>query len=283
MKETRKRFIAKDHLLSGDEFEVVWNENLQRGETQLPPKINLEAYYESKNYISHQEKRQDFISQIYFIVQKWMLVFKAGIIRKYLKTGKLLDFGGGTGAFAAYLNQKKEYQTALIEPNDIARALAIKKGVNSYKSAHKLPKRECFNLITLWHVLEHLEAPEETLKELSKRLEDQGKLIVALPNFDSFDAQYYEAQWAALDVPRHLWHFTPKGIIQLLESLNFTFKARHPLWFDAFYIAYLSEKYSKKNLPFVRGMLIGLISNIKALFNGSHSSLIFIFEKQARI
>ena len=127
-----------------------------------------------------------------------------------------------------------------------------------------------------------VEQPEKIIKELSQHLEDHGKLILAVPNFESFDAQYYKAQWAALDVPRHLWHFAPKGIIKLLENANFTFKASHPLWFDAFYIASLSEKYSNKKFSFLRGMFIGLLSNIKALFNGAYSSLIFVFEKQTR-
>jgi 2-polyprenyl-3-methyl-5-hydroxy-6-metoxy-1,4-benzoquinol methylase len=282
MEETRKRFIAKDHLLSGEEFEVVWNESLHRAETQLPPKINLAAYYETKSYISHQENRKSITSQIYFTVQKWMLVYKASIIRRNLQKGNILDFGGGTGAFSAYLGQKKGYKTSLIEPNDKARAQAVKKGVNTYKSVDKLPNGERFDLITLWHVLEHIEQPEKIIKELSQRLEDHGKLILAVPNFESFDAQYYKAQWAALDVPRHLWHFAPKGIIKLLENANFTFKASHPLWFDAFYIASLSEKYSNKKLSFLRGMFIGLLSNIKALFNGAYSSLIFVFEKETR-
>jgi len=282
MEETRKRFIAKDHLLSGEEFEVVWNESLNRAETQLPPKIDLVNYYETKNYISHQENHKSVTAQIYFTVQKWMLAYKAGIIRKNLQKGKLLDFGGGTGAFAAYLAQKKGFKSSLIEPNDKARIQAAKKGVSAYKSIDKLPNGERFDLITLWHVLEHIEQPEKIIKELSQRLEDHGKLILAVPNFESFDAQHYKAEWAALDVPRHLWHFTTKGILQLLEKANFTFKSRHPLWFDAFYIAFLSEKYSNKKLPFLRGMLIGLLSNIKALFNGSYSSLIFVFEKETR-
>ena len=282
MKDSRKRFVAKDHLLSGEEFEVVWNEGLHRAETQLPPKIDLASYYETANYISHQENKHSLTSKIYFTVQKGMLAYKARILKKHSASRRLLDFGGGAGAFAAFLSERKGYTTSVIEPSDKARKLATKKEVKSYKSTDKLPKDASFGIVTLWHVLEHLEAPEEILKTLHQRLEEEGKLVVAVPNFESFDAQYYHSQWAALDVPRHLWHFTPKGIIQLLERQSFAYITSYPLWFDAFYIAYLSEKQSNKKFPFLLGMFIGLLSNVKALFNGSYSSIIFVFEKQAR-
>ena len=127
-------------------------------------------------------------------------------------------------------------------------------------------------------MLEHIPQPEKIIKRLKNHLELDGKIFIALPNFKSFDSKYYERHWAALDVPRHLWHFTSEGIINTLESSGFEFVKKYPLWFDAIYISYLSEKYCGKRLSLIKGLFIGLFSNIKALFNNEYSSLVYVFK-----
>ena len=166
-----------------------------------------------------------------------------------------------------------------IEPNQKARELAQEKGIFLEQDLKDV-KGKLFDVITMWHVLEHLMAPEKTLQELRALMETDALLIIAVPNFNSHDARYYGSEWAALDVPRHLWHFTHKGLIDLVEPLGFVVIAQKPLWFDVFYISYLSEKNRRKKLPFLRGLLVGTICTFRALIDGEHSSNIYVFKKK---
>ena len=207
-----------------------------------------------------------------------MLYYKAGFVRPQIK-GNVLDVGGGVGVFAAFLAHRK-FETTVVEPSKKGYEACTKKGLNTYLSVADLPKTKQYSAITMWHVLEHLTSPEKTLQELHALMDADALLIVAVPNFNSHDARHYASEWAALDVPRHLWHFTHKGLMDLVEPLGFLFKAQKPLWFDVFYISYLSEKNSNKKLSFLRGLLVGAICTFKALFDGEHSSNIYVFKKK---
>jgi hypothetical protein len=142
-----------------------------------------------------------------------------------------------------------------------------------------LSDKERFNTITLWHVLEHIPNPYKIITELKLHLDKKGIMFVAVPNLNSYDCLYYKSNWAALDVPRHLWHFTSSGIKMLMQESGFELVNRYPLWFDAFYIAYLSEQHLGSRWPLLKGFFVGLTSNIKAFFSGEYSSIIFVFRK----
>jgi 2-polyprenyl-3-methyl-5-hydroxy-6-metoxy-1,4-benzoquinol methylase len=269
---------AKDHLVSKETFEIKWSEKCNYAETSLPKDILLSRYYETDNYNSHKTQTKSFLDLLYKTVQKSMLYYKTGFIRPRIK-GNVLDVGGGVGVFAAYLAHKK-FEITVVEPNNKGLEACTKKGLNTYLSVADLPTNKRYSATTMWHVLEHLTAPEKTLQELRALMETDALLIIAVPNFNSHDARYYGSEWAALDVPRHLWHFTHKGLIDLVEPLGFVVIAQKPLWFDVFYISYLSEKNRRKKLPFLRGLLVGTICTFRALIDGEHSSNIYVFKKK---
>jgi len=194
------------------------------------------------------------------------------------KVGKVLDFGCGTGDFANFLSQNN-WNAYGVEPNKNGRGKALNKGVNCFESLEEL-KESNFDIITLWHVLEHLPDYNSKIQELKSRLNTEGYLIIAVPNFESFDALYYKQFWAAWDVPRHLWHFSEKaireiGIINNLEVVNVK-----PMWFDAFYVSLLSEKYKNKNTNFFTAFKVGLLSNLKAVKTKQFSSKIYILKQK---
>ncbi|MDA9668923.1 class I SAM-dependent methyltransferase, partial [Flavobacteriaceae bacterium] len=263
---------------SKETFEIKWSEKCNYAETSLPKDILLSRYYETDNYNSHKTETKSFLDLLYKTVQKSMLYYKAGFIRPRIK-GNVLDVGGGVGVFAAYLAHKK-FEITVVEPNKKGLEACTKKGLNTYLSVADLPTNKRYSATTMWHVLEHLMAPEKTLQELRALMETDALLIIAVPNFNSHDARYYGSEWAALDVPRHLWHFTHKGLIDLVEPLGFVVIAQKPLWFDVFYISYLSEKNRRKKLPFLRGLLVGTICTFRALIDGEHSSNIYVFKKK---
>ena len=269
---------AKDHLVSGEVFEILWEPSKGIAKTQIPSGLNLSRYYESQDYTSHNEKGTSFIDKIYSVVQNKMFRYKASLIKKASSNKTLFDFGAGLGAFCEYMKNER-YHVSGLEPMDSPRAIAKEKGLPMYKSLESIPKTARYDIITLWHVLEHLPDPESTLETLAVHLNKNGIIVIAVPNLNSYESRFYAENWAAWDVPRHLWHFTSKGVTSLLQSKGFSLKETHPLWYDALYISYLSEKHRGSSFPFVRGIAIGLLSNLKARFTGEYSSLIYVFSK----
>ena len=172
---------------------------------------------------------------------------------------------------------KKNWEAYGVEPSEKARNFSIVKE-RLYPSLEELPQKD-FDVIALWHVLEHLSDPAKSLKAFYDRLDHQGHLFLALPNFNSYDAKYYENFWAAYDVPRHLWHFSTKGIIGLCEENGFEFVESKGLGFDAFYVSYLSERHQKNKVAFIKGMIVGCWSNLLALFTQEYSSKLYVFKK----
>tara|TARA_B100000780_G_scaffold79545_1_gene54010 strand:+ start:719 stop:1579 length:861 start_codon:yes stop_codon:yes gene_type:complete len=279
MKDRKRLFKAKDYLVSGKDFNVWWNETKGIGYTELPKGINLEEHYDTDEYISHIQKPNKFFDLLYGTVREFMLLYKHRIIKIKKNKKALLDIGAGVGSFASFV-KSKGFDVIAIEPNSKAREICLEKNIKTYKSINYLPKKSLFSIVTLWHVFEHLPNLKTALKVFSSHLEQDGKLVIAVPNIKSYDACYYKSYWAALDVPRHLWHFSTKGLVHLVEEQGFVFISSHPLWFDSLYISYLSEKHQNNNFSFIRGVLIGLYSNIKALFNQEYSSKVYVFKKK---
>ena len=279
MSKKKKLFHVKDHLVSGEFFELSWNQEKKRAETNLTDNKELSKYYHSDNYDSHKKKKNGIIDLLYFGVQKVMFKFKENLLVIHKSGNRILDYGSGVGSFAQYLSNKG-YKTTLIEPLNKPNEIAKKKNLKVFNSIQELPMHSTFSCITLWHVLEHLPNPERTILRLKNLLELNGIILVALPNFNSFDSKYYEKYWAALDVPRHLWHYTSEGIINTLESSGFEFIKKHPLLLDSYYISMLSEKYKKSKLFFLKGLIVGFVSNFTAIFTSNHSSSAFVFKKR---
>ena len=271
---------ATDNLVSGESFSIYWDPDRQRGFTAVEHLGSLDDYYESLDYISHNPNPNSLISQLYLLARVFMLTFKYLLLKKHLiPKSQLLDIGCGTGSFLAFM-KKKGFKVTGIESNLKARTICLKRNLDVRLNDAGLP-HESFDTICLWHVLEHLPKPEICIEAYKDLLKPEGLLVVAVPNFASHDSIHYQQDWAALDVPRHLWHFTPKGMISMVEVLGFKLIKKRPLWLDVFYICYLSEKHRKKTFPLLRGLFKGSFFSFRSFFSAKHSSLVFVFKKQA--
>ncbi|WP_316928071.1 class I SAM-dependent methyltransferase [Gillisia marina] len=207
-----------------------------------------------------------------------MLVKKLSWIDSYFsEKGKLLDIGAGTGEFLLTA-KNKGWKVKGIEPDKNARKLAKQKGIKLVADSSKF-KAEKFDVITMWHVFEHVYDLKNQIIELEQLLKKDGLLIIAVPNFKSYDALYYKEHWAAFDVPRHLWHFSRKSFEKLFSGTSFSQFDEKPLLFDSFYVSLLSEKYKTKKKNFFKAFLIGLKSNLKAKKSSEYSSIAYFFRK----
>ncbi len=245
--------------------------------TQPQPQ-SLEPYYQSEDYISHTDASGGLINGLYQTVKKRALNRKMKLVLSlgHPKT-TLLDVGAGTGDFVLAA-RKRGWQAEGVEPMEIARDNAKAKGVTLKKELALLAGQE-FQVITLWHVLEHLPDLDAQIDRILSHLEPDGSLILALPNFKSWDARHYKTYWAAYDVPRHLWHFSRKSVKRLFRAKGFEVTRVTPLWFDAFYVALLSEKYKNGKVVLWKAFLNGLRSNLSALATGEYSSLIYVLQR----
>lgn len=268
---------TKDFSISQEEFELLHDETLDMLITHPQPK-DIAKYYESEDYISHTDASASVVDKIYQVVKKHNIKKKTKLISSFEENGKiLLDVGAGTGDFMLAA-KKQNWQVDGIEPNYDARMRAVEKGIGLMDRMEALPGKK-YNVITLWHVLEHLQDLENQIIKLAWHLEDEGTLVIAVPNFKSYDASYYKEHWAAYDVPRHLWHFSRTAIEKLFFKHGLKLVKTKPLIFDAFYVALLSEKYKSGKQHFVKAFFLGLWSNIQALKTKEHSSLIYILKK----
>ena len=282
-KETKKHISAIDHNVSNDLFTVV--ACCSCGFKYTNPKPTEETignYYQSKNYISHTSSKKGIFNIVYHAVRDYQLNKKEKLILKHNKnsdTKNLLDFGSGTGEFLNHC-QNKGWKTLGVEPEKKAADFAKKThninvvDVDDFFSNH----RSEYDVITMWHVLEHVYDLEKYILHLHKRLNKNGILVLGLPNCNSYDANYYKENWAAWDLPIHLYHFTKKDIKKMADKYGFKVIETKPLLFDSFYISMLSEQKKGKSKLF--GLWFGLVSNLKAKKHKEYSSHIYILRKQ---
>ncbi len=274
---------VKDHSVSGEEF-VIWqcSHCSLRFTQDVPDETSIGPYYQSPDYISHSNTDKGLLNKLYQRVRKFTLRQKASlIIRNTSAQGSILDIGAGIGAFLHQM-KKSQWQITGIEPDEGARAQAKNLfGIDLLNTSalQQLPHNS-YDAITLWHVLEHVESLHEYVEKLKTLLKPGGKIFIAVPNYTSTDAHIYGNYWAAYDVPRHLYHFTPKAMNMLMQKHGLKIMAIKPMWFDAFYISLLSSKYRKGKTNWVAAGISGLRSNLKTLFTHSaSSSVIYIISK----
>ena len=268
---------TKDFSVTGEAFELLLDEDLQMLVTQPQPQ-NLEAYYQSEAYISHTDANRTFSDKIYQGVKTFSLWMKTQLINGYANNNKsLLDFGAGTGDFLLAA-QKNGWSVEGVEPNRDARMRSREKRMELRHDMDELPKKQ-FQVITLWHVLEHLPDLENQMLQLVWRLDDDGTMIIAVPNYKSYDATHYKEFWAAYDVPRHLWHFSRTSIEKLFAKHGLKVVQTKPMIFDAFYVSLLSEKYKTGKQNFIKAFFLGLLSNVSGWLTKEHSSIIYILQK----
>lgn len=268
---------TKDHSVTGDEFELLYHDELDMLVTKPQPK-DLDKYYHSDTYISHTDSNKTLLDKMYQIVKKVSLFLKVRMINRYAQDDKsLLDIGAGTGDFL-FAAAQKGWTIAGVEPNWSARGKASEKSVTLSPDLESVMNRK-YKVITLWHVLEHLADLENQILKMISLLEEEGTLVIAVPNYRSQDAKYYKEFWAAYDVPRHLWHFSRPSIHKLFGKYGMEVVDTRPLFFDAFYVAILSERYKDSKFSFIKGVFRGLFSNMAALFTKEYSSIVYVIKK----
>lgn len=274
-------FSCKDCSVSQENFDLYWNADKTILITHPQPKAEkLAGYYDSKAYISHTDASQTWMDKLYQQVKKYMLKRKLRLISNLASHNKnLLDIGAGTGDFLAMAKQHN-WTVSGVEPNQKARSLAAEKNLILQNDVKAFADKK-FDIITLWHVLEHLPDLENQIITIKKLLTKNGNLIIAVPNFKSYDAKYYQESWAAYDVPRHLWHFSPEGIESLFSHFGLELIQTKPLTFDSYYVSLLSEKYKNGKMNPLKAFGVGFKSNRKAKKTNQYSSLIYIFKEKA--
>jgi 2-polyprenyl-3-methyl-5-hydroxy-6-metoxy-1,4-benzoquinol methylase len=275
-------FTAKDHGISQENFIISECQNCKFQFTKNPPEeFNIGPYYEATKYISHTEDSPSLINKLYFYIRDFMFVKKYEIIRKYNSSNNFLDIGCGLAHFLNFVKSKNNNVTG-IEKIESTAAIARSKFQIEILSPDFLLEnklKDKYDVITMWHVLEHLYNPNEYINAIKKLLNHHSILVIAIPNQSSADAEKYGAFWAGYDVPRHLWHFNPTNITSWVEQFGFKHIATHRLPFDAFYVSILSEKYQGRKFAVLRGMFCGLFSYLKSLSNiQKTSSLIYVFK-----
>lgn len=278
-------FDCIDHSISKETFQI-WqcSRCTHRFTFPVPQEKEIGRYYDAEHYISHSDTSQGIIARLYKIARKFTLSEKRRFVQRQtgLASGKLLDVGTGTGAF---LNEMETsgWQTTGLEPDDQARQKAMK--------LYKLPVHEpshlfelthhSFDAITLWHVLEHVYDLAGYLGQFTTILKPRGLLFIAVPNYTSYDAKHYKADWAAYDVPRHLHHFSPASMQILTQQFGFAIVKRKAMWLDAYYVALLTEQYKHGGNRFLAAFFHGTISVLQALFNRARcSSVIYVLKKK---
>jgi len=275
------KITCQDYTVSNQLFELIYNEKFDMLETFPQPKgEDLSSYYESSDYISHTDSKKSFIDKLYQMVKGYTLNKKLTLINSFNPEQKnLLDVGCGTGDFL--LNCKNNgWNVVGVEPNIKAKKITeskLKDTSKIYSEINHLKPAQ-FDVITLWHVLEHVPNLDEYISVLKLTLKPNGVLVIAVPNFKSYDASYYKQFWAAFDVPRHLWHFSKQSIQLLFEKHQMSISKISPMLFDSFYVSLLSEKYKTKKNNFLKAFCIGLASNIKAIITKEYSSLIYVIK-----
>ena len=281
----KKRFACIDKFATGESFDIYECEDCGLVFTQnFPDEKEIDRYYESPTYISHSNTNKGLINRIYQLVRKRMLQKKAKLVKKLtlLEKGKLLDYGAGTGHFARVMAAKGWNVTA-IEKNEKARELALKDfGFEMFpvEALAEIKNKE-LDVVTMWHVMEHIQDPDKMWKELHRALSDTGVAIIAVPNSISYDAQKYKEHWAAYDVPRHLWHFTPSSIMRWGEKHGFLLEKQYGMPFDGFYISMLSEQNKGSRLHTIKGFWNGFKGWIaQCRKSNASSSIIYVFRKR---
>ena len=277
LQENLKPFLnCKDHTVSGELYKVMKNEEYDLLITHPFPD-DLDNYYKSEKYISHTDAKKSIFDRVYQAVKGYSLKNKIRLINSFLPREKtLLDIGAGTGDFIQGCI-KNGWSVSGLEPNIKARKIAQTKNILLQKDLSFF-KDQQFDVITLWHVLEHIQDLDKYIKSLKKLLKKDGTLLIAVPNYKSFDANHYGKFWAAFDVPRHLWHFSQTSIKKIFSHVSISVVKTVPMKFDAYYVSLLSEKYKNGKMNIFKSIWIGFLSNLKARTTLQYSSIIYVLK-----
>ncbi|MBN1822071.1 MAG: class I SAM-dependent methyltransferase [Prolixibacteraceae bacterium] len=276
--------VCTDYFVSGEKFQIKKCTSCGFKITdKIPDEDSIGPYYQAEEYISHSNTSEGIVNRIYHFAREFMLGQKRKVVVKncHKKTGNLLDVGAGTGFFAAHMKQHG-WDVSGTEKSEDARNFAEKEMKVKLVPAEGIFEFEnnTFDAITLWHVMEHFHNPVQYIHEIKRILDAEGKLFIALPNHNSYDAGHYKQTWAAFDVPRHIWHFAPAHVKQIFENNGFSLTKKYRMPLDSFYISMMSEKYKKSKPAFLKGLFFGAVSWVVSICNKDRcSSVIYVFKK----
>lgn len=272
---------AIDHTVSRETFQIWQCEKCSLRFTQdVPDAASIGPYYHSEDYISHSNTSKGLVNRLYHLVRRQTLSDKRRLIQTATRKrqGKLLDIGAGTGAFAGYM-QTQGWEVTGLEPEAVARERALadhKVSLLDTGQLDTLPD-DSYDAITLWHVLEHVHDLHRYLDRLKRLVGKGGRIFIAVPNYTAYDAAVYGPAWAAYDVPRHLYHFSPDAMEILLSHHQLQLHYTQPMWYDSFYISMMSEKYRDRKGNMASAVFRGIVSNVHAFVDKSKcSSLIYV-------
>ncbi len=278
-----KTFSVKDNSVSQEVFEIYHCASCQLRFTQNVPDHSLIGkYYKSENYISHTDIVKGLVNRTYRFIRNIANRQKKNLIERVsgIKKGTLLDIGSGTGYFVAEM-KNSNWEVTGLEPDTGARKIALEinnVSLSPIEKYYQLPAKN-YDVITLWHVLEHVHDLKKYVAHFKSLLKENGVLLVAVPNYRSLDAEIYKEYWAAYDVPRHLYHFSPDAMKRLMDMEGFKIVEMRPMWFDSFYVSLLSSKYKHGNTNWIGAIWTAFRSNLKAMKDHSHcSSVIYIMK-----
>lgn len=277
----QKAFKTKDYFITQEEFGICACKKCGFHFTNpRPTKMALAPYYKSEDYISHSNSNQGLFGKLYQSIRKYTLGKKYELVSSIRDGENILDIGCATGQF---LNEfkKRGWLCTGIEPDPSAREFASKNYDLKVFDEDKLDTLDShsFDVISMWHVLEHVSDLSKRMEDLQRLIKENGSLFIALPNLDSWDAKHYEKYWAGLDVPRHLYHFKKENVELLFNKFGFKVHRIVPMKFDSYYVSLLSEKYRKNPLYLISAFFKGWYSNWKAKKSPpNHSSLLYILK-----
>jgi len=281
-KELKQYMVCKDHLVTKKEFNILIDNETELLVTSPQPEVSdIGKYYESEEYNSHSAEAKSIFDKVYEFVKTINLKSKYSVITKHqtpnAKHQTVLDIGCGAGDFLSFC-KNKGWEVSGVEPTEKAREISeTKLGIKiSSNSSLNHFEDSSFDVVTMWHVLEHRYDIMETVSELKRIVKPNGLIVIALPNYKSYDAKFYKQYWAAYDVPRHLFHFTKKTIEILFAKNDLKLTKVYPMWFDSFYVSLISEKNKTGKMNLLRAIFIGTVSNLKAIFSKEASSLIYV-------
>lgn len=277
--------LVKDHAVSKKEFTLC-----RCGDCTLqftnprPTEQEIAPYYDFKEYYSHEDQVRTFTQWLYQKIRKSSIQRKVGLIASLVKGGSLLDYGCGTGEFL-HEAKRQHWNVRGIEPSDKAKTQAIGKlPTEVLGTLDELPELETYDVITLFHVLEHIHSLRKTVKKLINHLKSNSYMVIAVPNPESTDARHYTSDWAGYDVPRHLYHFSQKSMTTFQEQFGLELVRVEPLTYDSYYVSLLSEGYKNPKAGlltrYIRAFMQGYRSNQQARKPNNYSSNIFIFKKK---
>lgn len=277
---------TKDYSLTNESFEIIECAHCTLRYTFPIPSIDqIAPYYNFPEYISHTDTTSGWMNKMYHAVRNRTLDQKSSWVQSLFTgyKGKLLEVGAGTGAFA-HCMKEKQWEVTALEPDASSRKKALENynvELQTPETLFKIPENS-HDVICLWHVLEHVHDLKGYMKAFKSILKPNGRLIIAVPNYTSYDAQYYKKYWAAYDVPRHLYHFSPTSIQLLLKQFDMHLVQTKPMWYDSYYVSLLSEKYKKSGfIGIIRALVIASISNLNAINDSQRaSSVIYEIKKK---